>query len=484
MSISASLSNALSGLTAAARATEIVSANVANALTEGYGRRELELAARSLGGNGAGVSVAGVRRAVDEQVIGERRLADATLGNASAAASFLQELEQALGLPDDPSSLTGRIARFDGALIEAASRPDSEPRLHAVLSAASGVSDKLNALSERVQQLRLEADRDIDRQVRALNAGLARIAELNGSIRTQLAAGYDATALMDQRQQEIDAIAAIVPLKQVPRGHGQVALFTPGGAILLDGKPATVGFVPVGTIVPQMTLASGALSGLTINGQAVSPAGAGPLDGGSLGALFAVRDNQAVTAQERLDAVARDLIERFADPAVDPTLSATDPGLFTDAGAALNTANELGLAGRISVNPLVDPQSGGALWRLRDGLGATAPGDVGNATLLTALGAALNAPRVPASGGFIGAARTAVGLAGDLVSLNHIDKLDAESGLEFARARTEALKSVELRGGVDTDKEMQDLLLIEQAYAANARVISAVDELIQRLLGL
>ena len=39
MTLSGSLSSALSGLNAASRAAEIVSTNIANAMTEGYGRR-------------------------------------------------------------------------------------------------------------------------------------------------------------------------------------------------------------------------------------------------------------------------------------------------------------------------------------------------------------------------------------------------------------------------------------------------------------
>ena len=38
------------------------------------------------------------------------------------------------------------------------------------------------------------------------------------------------------------------------------------------------------------------------------------------------------------------------------------------------------------------------------------------------------------------------------------------------------------QGGVDTDHEMQTLLLIEKAYTANAKVISVVNDLLQRLL--
>ena len=41
MSIARALSNAMSGLTATARGTETVAANMANAMTPGYARREL-----------------------------------------------------------------------------------------------------------------------------------------------------------------------------------------------------------------------------------------------------------------------------------------------------------------------------------------------------------------------------------------------------------------------------------------------------------
>ena len=50
MSLSLSLSSAVSGLQASARSAELVSSNVANALTDGYGRRDIQLTARSLGG--------------------------------------------------------------------------------------------------------------------------------------------------------------------------------------------------------------------------------------------------------------------------------------------------------------------------------------------------------------------------------------------------------------------------------------------------
>jgi len=44
------------------------------------------------------------------------------------------------------------------------------------------------------------------------------------------------------------------------------------------------------------------------------------------------------------------------------------------------------------------------------------------------------------------------------------------------------LTEAEAAGGVDSDYEMQMLLRVEQAYAANARVIQAVETMMQRLM--
>ncbi|WP_343080485.1 flagellar hook-associated protein FlgK [Ostreiculturibacter nitratireducens] len=484
MTITSTLHNALSGLAAVSRSADVVSSNVANALTEGYARRELSLSAQSLGGNGAGVSVDAVTRAVNQTVLADRRLADAELANADVRSAFLAQVEGRIGTPDDAGSLSARLTELESALIEAASRPDSEARLGSVLTAAKNVTKAVAAISGAIQQSRMEADSGIASAVNSLNGMLVEIRDLNVEITSARASGRDATALMDQRQTLVDKVSEIVPVREVPRQGDQVALFTTGGAVLLEGTPARIGFTAVGVIAPDMTMTGGALFGLTLNGMPISPSDTGVMGGGRLGALFAVRDDLAVTAQTQIDALARDLIGRFQSSAVDPTLGPGSPGLFTDSGNSLNVADEVGLSARLSVNALADPSRGGSLWRLRDGLGAAMPGPVGDATLLNALSAALADPVTPASGSFGGAARSASGLAADILSQIAGARQSAEDAQGYASARQEALTVLQLQDGVDTDREMQMLLVIEQAYAANARVIKTVDELIQQLIGM
>lgn len=482
MSISGSLSNALSGLTAAARMADVVSSNTANALTEGYARRELSLVAQSVGGNGAGVKVVGVNRSVNEPVLQDRRIATAAASNATARTDFYAQIEEMIGTPEDASSLSSRLATLDSSLITAASMPESESRLSAVLSSAQNVSDQLNDMSDGLMQIRMNADKSISAQVDTLNQSLTQIDELNAKILAVRSSGSDATALLDQRQALVDKVSEIVPVRQLQRDNDQIVLYTTGGAILLEGNPAEIGFTSTPVITAGMTLENGALSGLTINGMAVSPSDDGVLGGGTLGAMFAVRDELAPGVQSQIDAVARDLVERFSDSAVDPTLTATTPGLFTDGGAVFDASLEVGLAGRIEINAAADPEQGGALWRLRDGMGATTPGDVGNSTLLVALSDALNTERVPASGGFGLSMRSASGLVSDLLSSVSSDRQASETVQSYTTARQETLNEMALADGVDTDYELQTLLKVEQAYAANARVIKTLDELMQQLL--
>lgn len=483
MSISSALSNAVSGLAASSRAAELVSNNVSNAMTEGYGRREIELGPRALGNGTAGVRVTGVTRDVDAITLRDRRLADAAVGQGTVRSGFLDRVGELAGQTNDPSSLDGRLRAFETALASAASRPDATVRLQGVLESASAVVRKVNEISNGIQAERAAADADIARQVDDLNGSLKRLEVLNSEILRLKPSERNGSALMDERQVLIDSIASIVPLREYSRQNGTVALYTATGAMLLDGRAATLSFSRSPVITPDMTQASGALSGIEINGQAVRTAGAfSPIAGGSLAAAFSVRDELAITAQSRIDGVAREIVDRFQSPAVDPTLAPTDAGLFTDGTGAFDPVNEEGLAGRLSINALVDPARNGDLWRLRTGIGAIAPGPVGDATLLNSLAGAVSQSRTPASGALPAQANSLLGLSAEFQSLSSRDGLTAETDLGFARARQDTLSAIEKRGGVDTDDELQKLLLIERTYAANARVIDTIDRLIGRLL--
>jgi len=488
MSLSFALNTAATGLRATSRAADLVSSNVANALTPGYARRELVLEADIVGTFG-GVRVVGVDRITNPLIIADRREAEANAGGAQARAGALLDVETAIGDPTAPGSLSDRVARFTASLVEAASRPESDLRLKQTVSDAKRLAAGFNEIGREIQSMRTRADTQIGVLVDRVNTAVRQVDDLNEQILRLGRQERESTLLQEQRQQVIDGIATILPVREVLRPNGEVALYTVGGAVLLDGVRRELAFSPRGAVEPWMTQAGGALSGLTLGGDPIDTTGARALLGeGAMKAQFDLRDVAGPEAQAALDALARDLIERFQDPGLDPTLPAGPPlapGLFTDGGGAFDGTvpfAEEGLAQRIAVNTEVDPEAGGAAWRLRDGLGAAAPGPTGDAQLLNALADRMGLARAPASGPYAGQARPHAEQVGLFLSGIASTRQAFDTEAAFQSARLEGLREQEAFGAVDTDDEMQKLLVIEQAYGANARVVQTIDRLIDQLL--
>lgn len=479
MSISGVLSNALSGLTAASRAAEVVASNISNATTEGYATRSLTLSSRMTGG----VAIDALSRAINQPLLADRRMAEAEHRHTDDLARAYKSIDELFGNPLDAGSLSALTTAFETSLIEASSRPDSMARLSRAVQTADMLAAKVRQISQGVQSMRTAADRSIAQQVEQLNTDLEEVRVLNARIVSSSAQGVETASLLDARQGLIDRISTVVPVKEVPREHGAVALFTSGGAILLDISAAKIGFSSVNLIAPHMTQAAGTLSGLTINSKPISTDPAlGSLRGGRLDAAFQVRDGLTVGAQQQVDALARNLIERFSEPGLDGTRVAGQPGILTDAGQAFMPADEAGLAGRIAVNAALIPDKGGEVWRLRDGLGTLQPGNAGEASLLHRLADAMTEGRVPSSGQLgasaLGFHETAAQVLSDISAMRHF----SEQRQSFAATRFASLEMAEREGGVDTDEQLQRLLQIEQAYAANARVIKAAGDMMDNLL--
>ncbi|KGJ03382.1 flagellar hook-associated protein 1 FlgK [Paracoccus halophilus] len=485
MSLSGAIANAISGLTATSRGTEIVASNIANAHTDGYGRRELDLSSR-VHGYGGGVTIDGVYRVINASLLADGRLAQAGFSASDTIAEFHTVMEKTVGIPTEPSSLAGLLAAFDSAIISAAARPDSDSRLTAVLESASGLANKLNNVAKDIQGARTDAEKAISNDVLRLNAALEQVASLNKQIAGRTAQGKDASSLIDSRQAAIDSISGIVPLKQVPRENGQIALFTTGGATLLDGsEPARIEFGAAGPIGPEMSLAAGTLGNLSFNGRELTSfQQAAMFSGGSLGASFSIRDEIAPKYQEQMDAFARDLYDRTSDPTIDATIPSGGAGLFTDDQGQLLAANEPGFAGRIVVNRLVDPASGGDLWRIRAGINAADPGDSGESALLNGLSEALSASRSPASGNLSSSQKTLYSLSSDISSYAASNRIRTEAIALQDRSRAESLRTALLGDGVDSDKEMESLLALERAYSANAKVFQSANDMLDTVLRL
>lgn len=482
MSLSVAASTALSGLTATTKGTELVSTNIANKSVAGYARRELELASRVAG---TGVSVVGVQRIINTGLLADDRIAQAASERSATVAAFHKTMEAAIGTANDDASLSSMLTAFDASLVSASARPDSDVRLNQVLESATALTDKLNRISLSIQDARTAADTAIATDVARLGTALERVAELNRQIVVLGAQGQDSSSLVDSRQAIIDDIAGIVPVQEVVRENGRIALFTRGGATLLDGSaPAHLGFRAAGIVTPDMTTANGSLSTITLNGQALDTAQMSVFYGGSIAANFEIRDSLAPTQQSQIDAFAREIYTRFSDPQIDPTISPGQHGIFTDNQSDFLPMNEPGFASRISVTSDADPARGGQLWKLRSGINAVTPANTGESGIFLAMSSVLSASKPPASASVSSTPRTLLAFSAEIASQTASARLGSETAAAQGQSRSDALRTARLAEGVDTDAEMTSLLSLERAYSANAKVLQTVNDMLDQILRL
>ena len=485
MSISTALHNAYSGLTAASRSAESVTNNLANALTEGYARRETSLSSVVADGLGQGVRVTGVERATDRVATESRRSAGTNSAVADLRLEAAERMSRAMGDPTSGAALSDRVTAFERAIATAANEPSSQTGLDLTVLRAGELADQLNRASGELSAIRADVEVQIEGEVETLNTTLSDLKDINIEIRRRVNSSGDINGLLDKREQLIDRVSEIVPVIVVERPFEQVALFTPEGGTLVDGHSSVAQFSFSATPFIDHSMTIGApLSGLVVNGNTVPIGnGTGFFDGGSLGALFDVRDTEVPTLNGQLDGLARDLIERLQDPAVDTSLAVGDAGFFTDGGAAFAVANEVGLAGRISVNALADPDQGGASWRVRDGLNAAAPGFAGQNTILRNMETAMSVQRAPGAGLGMTSSNSAGGFFGSVTAGAAQAHGWHQEAADFALTEYSVMREVESgRTGVDSDEQLQRLMDVERWYQANARVAQTLDDMMGELL--
>ncbi|MFD1342221.1 FlgK family flagellar hook-associated protein [Litorisediminicola beolgyonensis] len=475
MSISSAISSALLGLGFNALGAQIASGNIANAQTDGYGRRELVPMSQA-------TRHGGILRDVDPVILADRRAVDAEIGYSESLDAAITRLATLRSEGQEDRLITA-LGAFQNALTIAAANPSADSRLVAIGSAAESLVGEINAQASALADLRQEAESRIARDVHTLNSALAKIADLNTRVSRAQPGSEHLATLLDLRQKEVDAISALVPVKLAERDRGVIALYTSARAVLLDGRPAEIGFTETPTIAPHMSLAGGLLSGLTLNGRNISTGPGGPLSGGALAASFALRDTHLPAHQARLDALASELASRFGPGGPDATFAPGDPGLFTDLGGPASPAPQVGLSGRLRLNPLVSATSTEP-WRWRAGLMATGPGEVGDASLINALAARLDARSVPADPALGAVSKDIASLGLQLSSAIDGERVGLSDKLASVRGRHAVLREMELRRGVDSDQQLQTLLTIEKSYAANAKVLQTVDDMLLRILAI
>jgi flagellar hook-associated protein FlgK len=311
MADSIALNSALSGLLASQQALNVISNNLANINTPNFSKKTINLEENVLAGQGAGVEVASISRAVDQALTTSLNAANGTLSSLQTINQFNSQIQTMFGNVGSGSSISDLMQGLGNAFASVANNPSGTPSM--AVQAATNVTSSLQSMSTQVQALRENADQQIGQIVGTINTTLQNIASLNSQIATNGVAGLDVSDLQDQRDAQLATLSQYMNYTTFTRSDGTISVYTTQGVPLVDGAAQTLSHATSSTIQAQMTLAGGELSGITVSGPNINSTNPSGIDitsqitGGQLAGLFEMRDQTLPNLQSQLDTMAQAL---------------------------------------------------------------------------------------------------------------------------------------------------------------------------------
>lgn len=430
MSISA-LHTALTGMQAAQTNVETASHNIANASTDGYTRQRVVQGTpgprQAPGGwAGSGTRVITIERARDALIDARVRAGAGQSAYSETRASGLSRAEAAFAEPDQ--GITSGLANLWASFIDLSTRPGDLPVRQNVLSALDDIAARFNSTRAELDLVADDTAVHLTGEISNANDLINRITALN---KMAGAPGGLPADLADERDRAGDQLAASIGAK-VTVGSDNLMRVTTSGLAIVDGDfGVKLGYDPN---VPGVI--SHPVGPVTIGGTA------GGLQRTLLVDLPGIRSS--------LDTFATTLVTALN------TLHAA--GLKPDGTAGGPLLSDV--AGVMSVVPTSVNDLAAA-----DGSGG--PQNANNATALADLAQPMDAEVRKVVGG----------LAADVATARRA----ADTDFGLAQASSETRNGLT---GVNMDEEMVALITHQRSYAAAARVISTVDEMLQSLMAM
>jgi len=238
--MSSELNIALSGVLAARQAIEVVGSNIANARTEGYARRDIQLSGQSwteADVQGSSVRVTGVSRTKDQFL--EARLQEymGAFSRNDVQLSYFAEIEGILQEPSDEGIGTA-LEEFFNLWQDLAMRPTDTTVRSTLLANANQLADKMRTLHDGLTDIRNAALMEVNQTVEQVNAIAERLADLNNRLAiNDEDSGSASASLLDERDRLVRELADLVGAVDVTPSHSTVRLSI-GSTLLVDGPTA------------------------------------------------------------------------------------------------------------------------------------------------------------------------------------------------------------------------------------------------------
>ncbi len=488
MSLDAALSIAGSGLAAINAQLNLVSHNVANASTPGYATESASVQSLTAGGEGLGVISAPATRAMDQALQSELLQQNATTSGLATQSTAMQAIDAVQGTPGQGQDLASLLGKLQDSFSTLLADPSNATQQSAVVGAAGTLAQAINTLSGAYTTQRQNAQDAIVSGIASLNTTLGSIGALSNKIIAAKALGQSTADLENQRDVQIADLSQLVNVKVLQQANGDVLLTTATGVTLPIHGPANPLTGGNANTQPGAYYPGGGIPAVTLGGVDVT----GALQGGQIGANIALRDTTMPTYQAELDEFSQNLAASFSAQGL--PLFTNAAGSVPSGGATPVQSGYVGFAAQIQVNPAVSANPAA----VRDGLPSANPAGVAGFTgtltevLNNALGIAPLMGTHVASLGPTGTLTASYGAPATLAEFatSLVGAQAADSATASAQLSTEQAVQTTLQGkltaetGVNMDTEMSDMIALQNAYGANAKIIGAVQGMFTTLLGM
>jgi flagellar hook-associated protein 1 FlgK len=449
-SLNASLAAALSGLMAEQGALEATTNNVANVNTPGYSREVPVLVASEPVAEdpltfGTGVTLKSIESIRDPILESQIQQETQTQGQLNALVSALNQTQASF--TSTSSDIGTEISNFFDSVNQLSTNPSDLSLRQAVLTAAGNLASSFNVAANNLTNQRTNLDASVEQTVGQINQLTQQIAQLNGQISALQNVGQNPGTFVDQRTQLIDQLSSLVDVSLIPADN-TLNLTTASGTALVAGQQSFQLSTQQDSSGVQHIFALG--SDIT-----------GTIASGQLGGLLAARDQQIPSIQKQLDTLAAGLataVNGVQTAGYDLNGNAGTDLFRTPPPSGTGAAASLSLA--ISDPSLIAASSDGT------------PGSNGNIEALYAL---RNQPVV--NGQSPAAAYSSIVFNVGSAAANASAEQSASS--QVLQQLNDQRASV---SGVSLDQEAANMVAYQQAYAASAQVISAINSMMQTVI--
>jgi flagellar hook-associated protein 1 FlgK len=451
-------------------ALDTVGHNLANSGVEGYTRQRanyntLPPTASAIGPLGGGVRIDSIQRM--GQGLVERRLdQDASdQHEAQARLNFLSQME--VVYTDESWGVSSGMTAFFNSFRDLSRNPGSLVQRTEVLARGEDLARRFASAADRIETLRSDLDAELSAHAAEITQLSATVADLNREILDVESDVGVANDLRDQRQRVVRRIAELVQIRSHTDSQGHTIVQMSSGHTLVSGRRSGI----------LTTEADPNNSGLAMV-RYTDADGTKPADvthsviGGELGGKLNARDNISGDALDRLNQLAFSLVSEVNNQhqagfslAVGGNPPINAQNFFT----SINVVN--GAAQAIIVDPamLADPSLIAA--------SSTANGSPGNNENALALAALEDATIINGSRPHDNWSDQ-VRQIGDQVARARRDSDNYDARMEQSTALREALS------GVSVDEELAELVKVQTAFEASAKVVTTADEVLQTILAM